>query len=286
MKSTTIKAPPGFAQAMEKAERELSVNLPSWAEASACERVKLCFLNLAIMLPILLIISFVSISCFVYMYFYVRPLMVYVKDPPALYFYHSEEEFQLAYAKGWVCGTSLTVLILLFVWSYFQAIRTCPGFVEKGRDEEPLIVGNKSEKRFCDKCDLLKPERAHHCQQCESCILLMDHHCNWLANCVGLMNYKFFMLTLFYACLALLLYSGTFWECAGIYIASEDTSTYTAFVMVLVYTLVIALSLVLVPFFGFHVWKMGKNITTIEYIEKKTKASKFDKGWVLSLIHI
>ncbi|NXE65118.1 ZDH15 Palmitoyltransferase, partial [Calcarius ornatus] len=33
--------------------------------------------------------------------------------------------------------------------------------------------------RFCDRCQLIKPDRCHHCSVCAMCVLKMDHHCPW-----------------------------------------------------------------------------------------------------------
>ena len=53
--------------------------------------------------------------------------------------------------------------------------------------------------RYCNRCVIVKPDRAHHCSICARCVLKMDHHCPWVNNCVCFHNYKFFMLFLGYA---------------------------------------------------------------------------------------
>lgn len=35
----------------------------------------------------------------------------------------------------------------------------------------------KLKPRFCNECEGFKPTRAHHCSDCNRCILAMDHHC-------------------------------------------------------------------------------------------------------------
>ncbi|XP_024947597.1 palmitoyltransferase ZDHHC15 isoform X15 [Cephus cinctus] len=121
------------------------------------------------------------------------------------------------------------ILFLLFLWSYWQTVFTeLVGVPDKFKipatemenllhaesDEaqrqvlerfaQDLPVTNRTIKgaiRFCEKCVLIKPDRAHHCSVCGTCVLKMDHHCPWVNNCVGFHNYKFFMLFLAYALL-------------------------------------------------------------------------------------
>lgn len=62
--------------------------------------------------------------------------------------------------------------------------------------------------RYCEKCNLIKPDRCHHCSICGVCILKMDHHCPWINNCVSFTNYKFFVLFLGYT-FALCLFVGS-----------------------------------------------------------------------------
>jgi hypothetical protein len=48
----------------------------------------------------------------------------------------------------------------------------------------------------CDKCNKLRPARAHHCSLCKTCVYRYDHHCPWIGNCIGLRNYRLFLLYL------------------------------------------------------------------------------------------
>merc|ERR1719235_1018284 len=48
------------------------------------------------------------------------------------------------------------------------------------------------------KCNILRPERAHHCSRCRTCVLRMDHHCPIIGNCIGWKNHKYFALTTFW----------------------------------------------------------------------------------------
>lgn len=42
---------------------------------------------------------------------------------------------------------------------------------------EAVQVKADGSRRWCRKCDVPKPDRAHHCSACETCVYKMDHHC-------------------------------------------------------------------------------------------------------------
>lgn len=52
--------------------------------------------------------------------------------------------------------------------------------------------------RYCDKCKMNAPFRAHHCTVCRKCILKKDHHCYLVGNCIGFKNQRYFVMMLFY----------------------------------------------------------------------------------------
>ena len=80
----------------------------------------------------------------------------------------------------------------LFSISFYRASFTNPGEIPKNPEWDLLsedIEDNPTEMsilekrkdgslRICQHCQLRKPDRCHHCKQCDKSILKMDHHCN------------------------------------------------------------------------------------------------------------
>ena len=56
--------------------------------------------------------------------------------------------------------------------------------------------------RFCRKTSAYKPDRAHYCHEAKGCVLQYQHFSLLLNTAVGFYNYKFYLLSLFYATLS------------------------------------------------------------------------------------
>lgn len=87
---------------------------------------------------------------------------------------------------------------VLSIWSHLACMLSDPGAVPLRDDLDAAKHEAAEGKRNCEKCQTLKPPRAHHCSVCNRCILKMDHHCPWVNNCVGARNQKHFLLFLWY----------------------------------------------------------------------------------------
>ncbi|XP_036153346.1 palmitoyltransferase ZDHHC20 isoform X7 [Myotis myotis] len=136
--------------------------------------------------------------------------------------------------------------------------------------------------RYCERCQLIKPDRAHHCSACDICILKMDHHCPWVNNCVGFSNYKFFLLFLLYSLLYCLFVATTvlqyfikFWtlchrkstqSCPK----NELTDTRAKFHVLFLFFVSTMFFISVLSLFSYHCWLVGKNRTTIESFSAPT----------------
>ncbi|XP_006752694.2 PREDICTED: probable palmitoyltransferase ZDHHC20 isoform X2 [Myotis davidii] len=212
--------------------------------------------------------------------------------------------------KAVVYLVAFHLFFVMFVWSYWMTIFTSPASPSKEfylsnserehyekefsqeRQQEilrrtakdlPIHTTSGSRTiRYCERCQLIKPDRAHHCSACDICILKMDHHCPWVNNCVGFSNYKFFLLFLLYSLLYCLFVATTvlqyfikFWTlCRRKSTQScpknELTDTRAKFHVLFLFFVSTMFFISVLSLFSYHCWLVGKNRTTIESFSAPT----------------
>ncbi|KAK4809994.1 hypothetical protein QYF61_004901 [Mycteria americana] len=184
------------------------------------------------------------------------------------------------------------ILFVLFVWTYWKSIFTLPvqpgkkyhmSYADKERyenEERPEVqrqilaeiarklpvytrTGNGG-VRFCDRCQLIKPDRCHHCSVCAICVLKMDHHCPWVNNCIGFSNYKFFLLFLAYALLYCLYIAATVFKYFIKYWTGELTNGRSKFHVLFLLFVAVMFFVSLMFLFGYHCWLVSRNRSTLE----------------------
>jgi palmitoyltransferase ZDHHC2/15/20 len=274
-----------FAQAFEDTEKELRNNIPPWEKADCLQKIAIMLIRLIILLPALVVI-FIIISMYaLYLAFYIYPLLNHQEKRPKVYYWHSDSEELNAFIRGIIFLCCINWCVFWLLVSLYRASYTDPGTIPRTPEWEMLcedISETSTDKitiekrkdgtlRTCNHCQLKKPDRCHHCKQCDRCNLKMDHHCNWIANCVGNNNYKYFFLVVFYATMSLGIFVGSFWETVVINLLDDDSSEILSLFLVSSYSLMFLLFLSVAAFLIFHVWLIYYNFTTIEFCEKKRR---------------
>ncbi|KAK5898452.1 hypothetical protein CgunFtcFv8_015868 [Champsocephalus gunnari] len=144
--------------------------------------------------------------------------------------------------------------------------------------------------RYCDRCQVIKPDRCHHCSACDMCVLKMDHHCPWVNNCVGFSNYKFFILFLAYSLLYCLFIAATvlqyfikFWTlCRRKSVENcpknELKDTHAKFHVLFLFFVAAMFCISILSLFSYHLWLVGKNRSTIEAFRAPVFRAGSDKN--------
>uniref|UniRef100_A0A3Q4GD23 Palmitoyltransferase n=1 Tax=Neolamprologus brichardi TaxID=32507 RepID=A0A3Q4GD23_NEOBR len=173
------------------------------------------------------------------------------------------------------------IFLAMFIWAYWKTIWSKPANPSKAfslpraekelyereeRAEAQLEILKKVARnlpvytrtaggaiRYCDFCQVIKPDRCHHCSTCEM-----------VNNCVGFSNYKYFVLFLSYAslycvviCATVIQYFIKFWT-------KQLPDTHAKFHILFLFFVAALFFISIVSLLGYHLWLVGKNRTTIE----------------------
>lgn len=131
--------------------------------------------------------------------------------------------------------------------------------------------------KYCKTCLIVRPPRASHCRYCNVCVEKLDHHCPWIGNCVGKRNYKYFLGLL----TSVLMFSVVnIIGCAVSFkFLSENNLKYLGVTICLLIFYFLLLWFVF-GLWGYHVYLLGSNQTTVEKIKKvwKNMRNPHDNG--------
>ncbi|KAF7248838.1 Palmitoyltransferase ZDHHC2, partial [Varanus komodoensis] len=215
-----------------------------------------------------------------------------------------------------VCLIAYHLFFMMFLWSYWKTIFTLPMNPSKEvsynlvlekpfhlsyADKELMERESRTEThqevlkrvardlpiytrtmsgaiRYCDRCQLVKPDRCHHCSVCDKCILKMDHHCPWVNNCVGFSNYKFFLLFLAYSLLYCLFIVATDLQYFIRFWTNGLPDTQAKFHIMFLFFAAAMFSVSLSSLFGYHCWLVSKNKSTLEAFRAPIFRHRTDKN--------
>lgn len=158
---------------------------------------------------------------------------------------------------------------------------------------DPVVVANRAAitenkpfdssryENMCTICNTSVGENSKHCGTCNRCVNNFDHHCIWLNNCVGVKNYRdFIKLLIIFLCLELTIAGFTIKQIIDYF--SNDLPSIKNISNMAVEVFLIFQSCILILFvtnlIGLHIWLRKNGITTYEFIKRKNKRTKSEKG--------
>ncbi|KAK2960994.1 putative Palmitoyltransferase pfa3 [Blattamonas nauphoetae] len=118
---------------------------------------------------------------------------------------------------------------------------------------------------YCEKCQSVRPDRAHHCSICKRCVMRMDHHCPFTGNCIGQYNHKHFIIFLLYTCLAGVFYVAFSILTVASILTNDPTSMTIQLISILITVMfVITLALSAIMMLTTHCYFCFSNLTTLD----------------------
>ncbi|RLV94952.1 Palmitoyltransferase PFA3 [Spathaspora sp. JA1] len=136
-------------------------------------------------------------------------------------------------------------------------------------------LNNNEEPPYCDKCQVWRPDRTHHCSASGRCILKMDHYCPWFSTCIGFFNHKFFVQFLIYVALyCIILFIVTVTVLYGFLWGERFNEEYLSLNLVILCVLSFAFGISVSLFAGFSIYLILKNLSTIEFQQNRWNRSE------------
>eukprot|EP00388_Colpodella_angusta_P022859 GDKJ01058426.1.p1 GENE.GDKJ01058426.1~~GDKJ01058426.1.p1 ORF type:complete len:367 (+),score=34.37 GDKJ01058426.1:48-1148(+) len=227
------------------------------------------------LLPVVFILAVIITIYVLYTFKHLQPLLQLHVDP--------SDRDPVLYSRGLRDAIIFNILSLLVGTCFARSVLTNPGSIPdipewhcsaecpntQGPPVPTFELKDNGERRTCKFCHKFKPDRAHHCRVCQTCVLKMDHHCPWIHNCVGFHNHKFFFLLLLYSVCSCWFVSVTVYDTVKRNMHEMETPFGDLFSVMFCETISTLLGLVITAFFAFHCGLAWYGITTLEFCERK-----------------
>jgi len=149
-----------------------------------------------------------------------------------------------------------------------------------GHTLEPLCEITRQQDamgyRWCPTCKVVRPPRASHCRDCDSCVMQFDHHCPFVNNCIGQRNYAFFVgFLVSTGCLGVAIAVGTYVRFSQADSSGEhvEISKPLLYLLYVVGAVVGVLLLCVLGLTLFHSWLACRGHTTKEALTGKVTVS-------------
>jgi hypothetical protein len=162
-------------------------------------------------------------------------------------------------------------------WTYWTTVRSDAGVVRP--DDTPVAPPATSLRpRMCNRCNIVKPDRAHHCSTCQRCYHEFDHHCPFVANCVAKRNRRFFVQFLFWAVVGLTWANSVIGarvlslrdDAAD---GSEPLNSTTSIVLIFCGVILLPVLLALICLLTFHLGLLFTDMTTVEQSQYENRVA-------------
>ena len=182
--------------------------------------------------------------------------------------------------RGLFCAAFLIVTLCVFI-SYHMVIVRGPGYLPfnyrantstRWDDLMNSIVVYKEQEEFAR--DQHGPPRATFARRAKRYVLRADHYCQWMESWIGINNHRYFMLTLFWASIYILVW---FAMHAWFYLVMFNPFKWTHVVSLVI----MALLLVPLSMAASHLIRTMRDLarnTTMRERVKKYKTEVYDKG--------
>ncbi|EAX91393.1 DHHC zinc finger domain containing protein [Trichomonas vaginalis G3] len=194
----------------------------------------------------------------------------------------------------WKYQLLMTILMLLFIISYYVGILEGPGYLpfyypykmhEDGEDPHELGGLVTTQEQFDFVKSQIPMQRIKYFKTARRIVIRPDHFCLWFATFIGKRNHKLFFLFNFWGFIYISLFFG--FEVYGLYKIINDSQLMKYFVPVIIYIFLAFYFVIMTGHFTIDVfYHLCKNVTTFELMQKTPPQRRYKVSYSEGFIEV